>query len=277
MGQFIQWLESVPLQTGSLPLQAGEVALVGAGPGDPELLTLRAIRLIHEAEVVVYDRLVSDAILALVPEKVERRYVGKQVGCHALQQPEINALLIELAKSGKRVVRLKGGDPFVFGRGGEEVLDMLAAGVNCRVVPGITSAAACTAYAGIPLTHRSCAQSCTFVTGHLKNGELNLEWDALARAGQTLVFYMGLFNAEIISRELQKHGMDKDMPVALIERGTTAEQRSHITTLQGMPDAVAAHAFKPPTLIVIGQVVTLFYQHAAGYGALHAVIDGSQP
>ncbi len=270
MGQYSNLLDLFPAQAGSSPLQPGEVALVGAGPGDPELLTLRAIRLFYEADIVVYDRLVSEAVMAMIPASVERKYVGKKVGCHALQQPEINALLIELAKSGKRVLRLKGGDPFVFGRGGEEVQDMLEAGVNSRVVPGITSAAACTTYAGIPLTDRSCAQSCTFVTGHLKDGELKLAWDALARDGQTLVFYMGLYNSSIISKELQSHGMNKDTPVALIERGTTADQRSHITTLEKLPVMVEEHSFKPPTLIVIGKVVTLFSEYAAGYGTLHA-------
>jgi uroporphyrin-III C-methyltransferase len=255
------------MSPGTTLLEAGEVALVGAGPGDPELLTLRALKLMEQADVVVYDRLVSDDVMAFVPTSAERRYVGKQVGCHALQQPEINALLVELAKNGKRVVRLKGGDPFVFGRGGEEVEALLAAAVPCRVVPGITSAAACTAYAGIPLTHRGCAQSVSFITGHLKNGELQLAWDALAREGQTLVFYMGLFNADTISKNLQQHGMSPAMPVALIERGTTPLQRSHLTTLESLPGAVAEHGFRPPTLIVVGQVVTLFAQHAAGYGS----------
>ncbi len=270
MGQYSKLLELLPAQAGSSPLQAGEVALVGAGPGDPELLTLRAIRLFYEADVVVYDRLVSEAIMDLIPEQVERRYVGKKVGCHALQQPDINALLVKLAKDGRKVLRLKGGDPFVFGRGGEEVQEMLQSGVNCRVVPGMTSASACTTYAGIPLTDRSCAHSCTFVTGHLKDGELDLAWDALARNDHTVVFYMGLYNSEIISRELQNNGMDSDTPVALIERGTTADQRSHLTTLADMPKTVAEHSFKPPTLIVIGKVVTLFSEHAAGHGALTA-------
>lgn len=270
MGQYSNLLDLFPAGAGSHPLQPGEVALVGAGPGDPELLTLRAIRLFFEADVVVYDRLVSDAVMAMIPASVERKYVGKKAGCHALQQPEINALLIELAKESNRVLRLKGGDPFVFGRGGEEVHELLGAGVNCRVVPGITSAAACTTYAGIPLTDRSCAQSCTFVTGHLKDDKLDLAWDALARDDQTLVFYMGLHNASIISRELQANGMDKSKPVALIERGTTVDQRSHITTLEKMPEVVEEHAFKPPTLIVIGNVVTLFSDHAAGYGTIKA-------
>ncbi len=239
------------------PFMPGEVALIGAGPGDPELLTLRAYRLIQESECVVYDRLVSDEIMAMVPESAEKIYVGKKCDQHTLTQTEINQLLVDRAKSGRKIVRLKGGDPFIFGRGGEEVQDLLKANVACRVVPGITAASACTTYSGIPLTHRDHVHGCTFITGHLQEGEgLSLPWEALARQDHTLVIYMGIKTCGIISRELMKHGLPKDLPVALISHGTSDRHQSRVTDLVSLPQFVSEHSIKPPTLIVIGNVVT---------------------
>lgn len=233
----------------------GEVALIGAGPGDAELLTVRAYRLIQEAEVVVYDRLVSDEIMALAPADAERIYVGKKCSNHALPQEQINQLLVDQAKRNKRVVRLKGGDPFIFGRGGEEVQTLLDAGVPCRVVPGITAASGCTTYSGIPLTHRDFVHGCTFITGHLQNDELSLPWDALARNDHTLVIYMGIKTAPILTRQLTQNGLAADTPVALISDGTSDNHHTHRTTLGELPEYVQEHKIVPPTLIVIGKVV----------------------
>ncbi len=236
---------------------SGAVALVGAGPGDPELLTLKALRLIQAAQVVVYDHLVGEAILASIPAGVERIYVGKKASRHTLAQQEISALLLRLARAGKRVVRLKGGDPFVFGRGGEEMEALLAAGVAVEIVPGITAALGAGAAFGFPLTHRDHAQSCVFVTGHLKDHSVDLDWPALARPGQTLVFYMGMAGLESIARQLEAHGLDPATPAALIYKATLPQQRFWSCTLASLPDTATRHGVKPPALIVIGSVVGL--------------------
>ncbi|MFG6158826.1 uroporphyrinogen-III C-methyltransferase [Halomonas sp. 1390] len=240
------------------PMAPGEVAIVGAGPGDPGLLTLRALSLLEQADCLVFDRLVSREVLALANPRARRFYVGKASRCHALTQDETNALLVRLAEEGRRVVRLKGGDPYIFGRGGEEAEVLIEHGIDFRVVPGITSAQGCAAYGGFPLTHRDHAQSVTFVTGHCKaDGELALDWSALAVPHHTAVFYMGLANAELISRQLQDHGLPASHPVALVERGTTPEQRRVITCLGELVETIAREALQPPTLIVVGEVVRL--------------------
>ncbi|MDU9021797.1 uroporphyrinogen-III C-methyltransferase [Pseudomonas corrugata] len=241
------------------PFRPGEVALVGAGPGDPGLLTLRAWSLLTQADAVVYDRLISPQLLSLIPLPCARHYVGKAAGCHSLPQPQINELLADLADQGQRVVRLKGGDPFIFGRGAEELEYLLARGVDCQVVPGITAAAGCSAYAGIPLTHRDLVNSCRFITGHLqREGDLNLPWQSLADASQTLVFYMGLSNLSTIAARLMEAGLEADTPAALVSNGTRPDQQVLRGTLAQLPEMAKSCAEGLPTLTVIGQVVGLF-------------------
>jgi len=239
-------------------LQAGEVALVGSGPGDPELLTIKVLRFIEQAEVAIYDRLVSDEIMALLPENCEKLYVGKEQAKHCVPQDGINEMLAEQALQGKKVLRLKGG---------EEAEYLLARGISCHVASGITAASACTTYAGIPLTHRGVAQGCTFITGHLQNdGQLNLPWQSLVSDCQTVVFYMGINSLPMISAELIAHGRSASTPAAIIRNGTRSDQQVLRGTLASLPELVVKNNIKPPALIVLGKVVNQF--NAANIGKL---------
>ena len=245
--------------------RTGVVHLVGAGPGDPELLTLKALRVLSEADVIVYDRLVGDAIMDLARRDAERFYVGKARSNHSVPQDQIHALLVEQARLGKRVVRLKGGDPFVFGRGGEEVEALREAGIEVQITPGITAALGCAASTAVPLTHRDHAQSVTFITGHARSesAELALDWDRLAAHNHTLVVYMGIHTAETISQNLIRHGRGPDTPVLVVENGTRANEERRLTCLSDLPKALQAEPPKGPALLIIGEVATLYTHQTA--------------
>lgn len=236
---------------------AGKVWLVGAGPGDPDLLTLKAARLIEAADAIVYDNLVGPGVMAMARPGARCIYAGKKAADHALQQEEINQLLIDLAREGLLVVRLKGGDPFIFGRGGEELEALVDAGVSFEVVPGVTAAAGCAASAGFPLTHRDHAQSVTFVTGHRQDGSFNVDWPALSRPRQTIVFYMGVARAGEIAEQLMAHGLTAQMPVAVVRHGTLPDQQIVLATLSNLAERIEATGIKPPALIIVGSVVEL--------------------
>jgi len=249
----------------------GEVALVGAGPGDPELVTLKAVRLLQRADVVVYDRLISPEIVDLARRDAQKIYAGKVASKHSMPQEDINALLVKLALEGKRVVRLKGGDPFVFGRGGEEISELMNHGISFQVVPGITSALGCSSYCGIPLTHRDYAQSVVFATGHLQNDTVNLNWEMLAQPHQTTVIYMGLLGLSTIAQKLMEHGLPPGTPVAVVRNATMPDQQIVLGTLTDISDKVMAAEMTSPCLIIVGEVVQLhdqlnWYSKSVGVG-----------
>ncbi|MDX2265633.1 MAG: siroheme synthase CysG [Hyphomicrobiales bacterium] len=235
----------------------GEVYLVGAGPGDPDLLTFRALRLMQKAEVVLYDRLIGPQILNLVRRDAERIFVGKETSNHVVPQEEISRMLVRLAREGRRVLRLKGGDPFMFGRGGEEIEELAREGVPFQIVPGVTAATACAAYAGIPLTHRDHAQSCLFVTGHMKDGGIDLDWEALARPRQTIAIYMGLATLPALAAEMVSRGSRPDTPAAVVDNGSRPSQRVVVGTLADIAEKAEAAALKGPAIVLVGSVVSL--------------------
>lgn len=238
---------------------SGHVALIGAGPGDPDLLTLRAVRLLEKTDVIVCDHLVSSGVLGFVSPQAERIYAGKRRNEHTLRQEEINRLLVKLAQQGKQVVRLKGGDPFIFGRGGEELEALVAHGISFEVVPGITAASGVSSYAGIPLTHRDYAQRCMFVAGHLKNGTTDLDWSAMVRPQQTVVIYMGLGGLPYISRSMLEHGASPDLPIAVVQDGTIATQKVVTGTLATIVQKVQEAHLQSPCLTIVGDVVKLHH------------------
>lgn len=252
-----QALETSPAMAGAGANKTGEVYLVGGGPGDPDLLTFRALRLMQQADVVLYDRLVAPAIVALTRKEARKIYVGKERDSHTVPQAELNALLVRLAKEGKRVVRLKGGDPFIFGRGGEEIEELAAAGIPFQVAPGITAASGCAAAAGIPLTHRDYAQSCVFVTGHLKDGKLDFNWQTLTQPKQTIAIYMGVKGVDALRRGLLEHGMAADTPAAIVQQGTMPEQKIYPGTVGTLTELVSRNDINPPSMIIIGEVARL--------------------
>ena len=252
-----KWLLEQAINNSEEFLSTGEVYLIGAGPGDANLLTLRAFRLIQQADVVVYDRLVSDSVLELVKPTAEKIYVGKKRDQHSMQQEDISQLLVNLAKQGKRVARLKGGDPFIFGRGGEEIEILVEHEIFFQIVPGVTAANACSCYAGIPLTHRDYAQSVQFITGQLKNGTVDLNWSELIQEGKTLVFYMSLSTIPLIAKKLIEHGMNNDMEIGIIEKGTYKEQRVVTTTLAKVEQTIEQKSLVSPSLCIVGRVVKL--------------------
>ncbi|MEF8698507.1 MAG: uroporphyrinogen-III C-methyltransferase [Candidatus Accumulibacter sp. UW20] len=235
----------------------GMVYIVGSGPGELDLLTLRAARLLGDADAIVYDHLIAEGVLDLAGPQAEKIYVGKERSKHSLPQGELNLLLVRLARMGKKVIRLKGGDPFVFGRGGEEIETLVDAGIPFEVVPGVTAATGCAAYAGIPLTHREHAQAVAFATGHLKDGTINLDWPSLARPRLTVVFYMGVSGLAEICRQLIAHGLPEDHPAAVVQNGTTRRQRVLTADLATLPAKVAAAGISSPALIIVGTVVRL--------------------
>ena len=253
----LEALERALENTAPADLKGGEVYLVGGGPGDPDLLTFRALRLMQQADVVLYDRLVSPAIVDLARKDAQRIYVGKRHDSHTVPQSELNEMLVRLAQQGQRVLRLKGGDPFIFGRGGEEIEELAAAGIPFQVVPGITAASGCAAYAGIPLTHRDLSHSCLFVTGHLKDGKLDFNWPALLQPKQTLAIYMGIKGVDVLQQSLLEQGMQPDLPAAIVQQGTTPDQRVHLGSVATLANIVARQEIKPPSMIIIGEVVKL--------------------